>query len=313
MGKTVSLYIDNQAVISALSNPKAVAGQHLVRHLISTANRLGCRLVIHWISSHSKVKGNEKVDGLAKEAAEGRSNTRLSMPHILRSPVPTSASATKQRFHSKLNKKWEAIWEESDRRQQVAIIDDNFPFNSFRKRTYLLSRNQASLMTQIRCGHIPLNAYLSRIGKSDTEFCQACLDRGDGIQHREKVNHFLFECPSLAQEREILVGKVKMRHLNLHDLMEQTDRIRELASFIGKSGRLLRFSLLPFTRLFPILFLSVSSSYPLITIYRLLVCSNAQYAYLCTARLLMHSSLTHAQHAQLYCTVYKDSMDILFL
>ena len=73
---------------------------------------------------------------------------------------------------------------------------------------------------------------------------------------------------------------------------------------------LLRFSPLPFTGLFPILFLSVSSSYPLITIYRLLVRSNAQYAYLYAARLLMHSSLTHAQP---YCTVYKDSMDILFL
>ena len=240
MGKTVSLYIDNQAVISALSNPKAVAGQHLVRHLISTANRLGCRLAIHWISSHSKVKGNEKVDGLAKEAAEGRSNARLSTPHILKSPVPTSASATKQRFHSKLNKKWEATWEELDRRQRVVIIDDDFPFNSFRKRTYQLSRNQASLMTQIRCGHIPLNAYLSRIGKSDTEFCQACLDHGDGIQRRETVNHFLFEYPSLAQEREVLVGKVKMRHFNLHDLMDQTDRIRELVGFIGKSGRFQR-------------------------------------------------------------------------
>ena len=237
MGKTVSLYIDNQAVISALSNPKAAAGQHLVRYLISTANRLGCRLAIHWISSHSKVKGNEKVDGLAKEAAEGRSNARLSMPHILRSPVPTSASAIKQQFHSKLNRKWEMIWEVSDRRQRVAIIDDDFPFNSFRKRTYLLSRNQASLMTQIRCGHIPLNAYLVQIGKADTELCQACLDRGDGVHCRETVNHFLFECPSLAQEREVLVGKVGLENFNLHDLMDKTDRIRALAGFIGKTGR----------------------------------------------------------------------------
>ena len=63
----------------------------------------------------------------------------------------------------------------------------------------------------------------------------------------------------------------------------------------GLRGVMLRFSLLPFTGLFPILFLSASSSYPLITIYRLLVRSNAQYAYLYAARLLMHSALTHAQ------------------
>ena len=237
IGKTVSLYIDNQAVISSLANPRAVSGQYLTRHLISQANRLPCNLGIHWISSHSKVKGNEKVDDLAKEAAGGSSSSRISLPHILRSPLPTSASATKQEFHRKLKEKWEKSWEKSDRYQRVTVIDDNFPFNSFRKRTHHLSRNQASLMTQIRCGHVPLNAYLSRIGKSDTEYCQACLDHEDGLHCRETVKHFIFECTSYTEEREELTRKIRRRHLNLHDIMINTDRMRALASFIGKTGR----------------------------------------------------------------------------
>ena len=70
-------------------------------------------------------------------------------------------------------------------------------------------------------------------------------------------------------------------------------------------GVMLRFSPLPFTGLFPILFLSVSSSYPLITIYRLLVRSNAQYAYLCAAHLLMHSM--HSLIVQYIRTVWTSS------
>jgi ribonuclease HI len=169
-GKKVSLYIDNQSVLASISNPKATSGQHLIRHLTTLANALACNLSLHWISSHSKVKGNEKVDELAKEAASGRASTRASLPHILRTSLPTSASATRQDYHRRLKKMWDDIWADSDRSQRLNEIDDNFPFNSFRKRTYRLTRHQASLMNQIRCGHIPLNGYLSMLDISEHHF-----------------------------------------------------------------------------------------------------------------------------------------------
>ena len=76
LGKVVSIYIDNQAVLSTIINPRAKPGQYLARHLNSMANELLCVLGIHWTSSHSKVRGNEKVDELVKEAADGRSSAR---------------------------------------------------------------------------------------------------------------------------------------------------------------------------------------------------------------------------------------------
>jgi hypothetical protein len=114
----VSIYIDNQSVLASISNPKATSGQHLIRHLTILANALTCNLSLHWISSHSNVKGNEKVDELAKEAASGRASTRASLPHILRTSLPTSASATRQDYHRRLKKKWDDIWAESDRSQR---------------------------------------------------------------------------------------------------------------------------------------------------------------------------------------------------
>ena len=77
----------------------------------------------------------------------------------------------------------------------------------------------------------------------------------------------------------------------------------------GLRGVMLRFSPLPFTGLFPILFLLSKCIFFISFDYYLSLTCTQQ----CTVRLLMRSALTHAQHAQPYCTVYKDSMDILFL
>ena len=199
--------MDNQSVLASLTNAKATSGQHLTNHLILLANQTACSLGIHWISNHSKVKGNEKADELAKEAANGLSSARANLPNILRTPLPDGASATKQNYHGKLKERWEKTWETSRRSQRLNLIDDNFPFNSFRKRTYMLTRNQASLMTQIRSGHFPLNSYLFKIDRSDTDRCQSCRVEGSAIQHKETVKHYIFECTAYRRERAELISK----------------------------------------------------------------------------------------------------------
>jgi ribonuclease HI len=238
IGKRVSLYIDNQSILASLGNPKATSGQYLIRHLFILANALACNLNIHWISSHSKVRGNEKVDELAKEAANGTSSEGNRLPQILRDRLPASASAAKQAFHGKLKAKWEDSWVESERGIRFATIDDDFPFNSFRKRAHSLNRSQASLMTQIRSGHFPLNSYLFKINKVESDLCQACLEGEDNRQCRETVKHFLFECNAYTAEREDLIVKIPRRHLNLKDIMSRTDRMVALAHFINRTGRL---------------------------------------------------------------------------
>jgi ribonuclease HI len=238
VGKKVSLYIDNQSVITVIKNPTAKSGQYLVHQLNLLANALTCKLGIKWISSHSEVKGNEKADSLAKKAATGRSSRRTDLPPTFRSTLPDSASASKQDYLAKLKGKWSTKWSSSDRRLRMAQFDDNFPFNDFRKRSYTLSRNQASLMMQIRSGHFPLNSYLHKIGKSDTDLCPACEDHENGIRRRETANHLVFECPAYNQERETMLEKIKRRHFNFLDIMSNTDHMKTLAIFINSTGRL---------------------------------------------------------------------------
>ena len=156
---------------------------------------------------------------------------------MLRNPLPTSASTTKQVYHDRLKEKWVALWEASDRSQRPLLAEDTFPYNDFHKRTYLLTRQQASLMIQIRSGHIPLNGYLYKIGRAETFLCQACNNHDNRVQCCETVNHFIFECTAYTEERDMLVGIIGRRHFNLHNLMSSTDNMCALASFVNRTGR----------------------------------------------------------------------------
>lgn len=46
LGRTVTLYIDNQSVIKAIETPSSTPGQHLLNSLRHSLNGMGCRLLI---------------------------------------------------------------------------------------------------------------------------------------------------------------------------------------------------------------------------------------------------------------------------
>ena len=237
IGRRVSLYIDNQALITAIKSSKSTPGQYLLNNLRLALNGTGCRLSIKWISGHSKVRGNEEADRLAKEAAAGRSSPMADLPYVLRSPLPVSASALKQDFNSRLKERWKALWNASPRRPRIAQFGEEFPFSAFLKRLSLLTRKQSSLILQIRSGHFPLNPYLHKINKIDSNTCQACYDEEDDYSPAETINHFIFDCTAHNVAREELIEQIGMAHFNLLDIMADTDRMKALTTFINRSGR----------------------------------------------------------------------------
>jgi hypothetical protein len=192
---------------------------------------------MRWISSHSGVKGNEYMDKLAKEAAEGKATRRGNLPVMLRNGLPVSASAIKQEHMEQLKKKWWARWLESPRQRRFEQFDQSFPFRKYRERLNKITREQASRLMQIRSGHIPLNFHLFKIGKADSPLCSACQVGPDEDPPRETVNHFLFECEAYDAQRQRLARKVGRARLNLKKLMQTTERMRALANFIKKTGR----------------------------------------------------------------------------
>jgi ribonuclease HI len=240
IGKRVTLYINNQSVLKAIDSPTATPGQFLLNSLRLSVNEIGCKLTLRWISGHSKVKGNEDIDILAKTAAEGRSSVLANLPHVFRDTLPISASAFKQDYNTKLNVRWAASWNTSPRKARVAQFGGVFPFSTFMKSLYLLTRKQSSIILQLRmrCGHFPLNAYLHKISKSDTNKCQACDIIDPGNSPRETVNHYLFDCPAHEIAREELFEKIVEDEFHLSDTMLDADHMRFLVTFVNRTRRL---------------------------------------------------------------------------
>jgi ribonuclease HI len=236
-GKKVTLYIDNQSIITALTSIKSTSGQYLLHELRQAANSSSSKLSIRWISSHSNVKGNEDVDKMAKDAAAGRSSAMSSLPHILRHPLPTSTSALKQDFKDRLKTKWAAMWDASPRKPRMSQFGDTFPYSTFLNKLFSLTRKQSSTILQIRCGHFPLNKYLHKINRSDTEKCQACEGQQEDNPPAESFNHFLFDCPAHTLARDELIENIDRDNFYLEDIMNDIDRMKALITFINRTRR----------------------------------------------------------------------------
>jgi hypothetical protein len=236
-GRTVFVYADNQPFIRAATFPKAVPGQYLLQNFNEAANNSRAKIEVKWISGHSNVRGNERADKLAKEAATGRASSSANLPPILRRKLPISISSKNQAHMVRLKTEWADRWQESPRRQQFEAIDDSFPFNGYRKRQNKLPRAHASILLQVRSGHLPLNRYLYRIKKSDTKRCQACRLNPDDETPTEDIKHFLYDCDAYAQQRRFFIRAIGSANLPLKDIMSTTKGMKELAKYITRTGR----------------------------------------------------------------------------
>ena len=135
---------------------------------------------------------------------------------------------------------WANLWEVSPRRPRTECFGDEFPFTALLKRLNSLTRKQSSLMLQIHCGHFPLNAYLHKIKKVESNRCPACHEERDqeGRPHSETINHFIFDCTAHNVARDRLIQKIGRNHFHLAGMMSDTDRMKALTTYINRTGRL---------------------------------------------------------------------------
>ncbi|THH16335.1 hypothetical protein EW146_g4286 [Bondarzewia mesenterica] len=171
-GHPTSLSVDNQAALTSASRIKPRSGQHLIKEFIRLARRLkqkhantGYSLIIRWVAGHEGVEGNKLTDEKAKEAAAGTSSHKDHLPTYLRgnSPLLSDTSAMRQDYNGTLKTNWKEYWATSKRYARLNRIDPDLPSPSFLKlvRSGELTRGQASLLFQLRTGHVPLNRHLN--------------------------------------------------------------------------------------------------------------------------------------------------------
>jgi hypothetical protein len=99
-----------------------------------------------------------------------------------------------------------------------------------------LTRPQCSVLTQLRTGHIGLNAFLFRFHLAPSPACALC-------NTPESVPHFLLLCPAYRRQRLDLVRRLGTARLSLKLLLSAKKDAKPVLDFVRDTGRFPRYSL----------------------------------------------------------------------
>jgi len=231
-----SIAVDSKAAIQATQSTAAGSGAYLMDRVHSAAARLRrekpqLTLTVRWVPGHTGVPGNELVDVEAKKAAREEESDRQTLPGWAQQQLPISKSATLQIFHSDLKKRTHDLFERSPRRAKIQYIDASTPSHNFRRITAHIPRKHASILIQLRTGHVPLQRYLYMIGKTESALCPACGG------HEETVRHFLLVCPTYDENRHRLGRTIDVSGVRMDVLLNDPKAFPALFRFIHDSKR----------------------------------------------------------------------------
>ena len=177
------IFSDSQSCLEALDKQefKFNAIRDLAITVSSFLEDFGITLVLQWIPSHCDIPGNERADILAKKGAAKEQPDK-----------PVSQTTAKQIVKCNSKKEWHNSWALSDKGRVM------FKYMSKPNREdsiNFLKRQDQVIIFRLRTTHIQLNAHLSRITDDHNPTCNLC-----GYKE-ETVNHFLFDCPPLKEDR----------------------------------------------------------------------------------------------------------------
>lgn len=239
INKRVIIATDNQAAIMALDMKKPSPGYYLVEDILQAQEELkthrlhrALQIVFRWVPAHLGIDGNEIADQLAKEAATGKSNAPAHLPKQFKKVLPYSASALKTAFMSQLKKKTMELLTTSPRYTRLLETDPSIPSANYQKIMADLPRKHASIITQLRTGHIPLMKHLHRINKAESPICPACHDA------QETVYHYLLRCPEYNEARNELELRAKKYAYSIPKLLADRSIIPYTLRYVARTGRL---------------------------------------------------------------------------
>lgn len=152
-----------------------------------------------WVPSHTgNIAGNNAVDKEAKKAATDASDNKNSDFGILKQQLPALKAARQQTLKKDVVTEYQNHFRDSPWYHKFLRIDPSMPSNKFQKMTSRMSRAQASLLIQLRTGHVALNSYLYRFKLAKSPVCMACN------MEAESIRHVLKFCPKYKPERKQL-------------------------------------------------------------------------------------------------------------
>src|SRR5882724_6807610 len=198
--RTLTLGIDSQAALCAISNRRATPGQYLVDSFHKQIEAVRCKhpgieIMLRWMPGHLGITGNERADREAKWVAKGELSEQRRLPVVCTGDLLTSRLAARQCHRKQISDKTRKWFESSPICYRLWLIDPSMPSLRFKKDTQGMERWKTSLVIQLRTGHILLQVHLKRIGKTNSPICTRCH------KAEETVEHYLTECKAFATHR----------------------------------------------------------------------------------------------------------------
>lgn len=235
----VHVFSDSQAALKAMRAPRMSSGQQILALLLQEIKALrkeGVEAHYHWIPGHEGVRGNERADQAAKEAAESQKQT---------SGLIALASAAKQTARQLTKEKWKKQWKQQPTLAKPTKHLIPEPTKATLKLYKGLTKPQSSALIQLRTGRIGLNHFLYKIKARDSDRC-GC-DRGS-----QTPRHILFDCMRLRglqlELRQRLRGqRIAVNWDDFDALVSEPAAARHVAEFMLKTGLLEQFREVPLT------------------------------------------------------------------
>jgi ribonuclease HI len=233
---TVSMIADNLGSIQRSTTARATPTQYLweifrKRWEMTKKRHKDMTMTIRWIPGHEGVTGNEEADRVAKLATEKGSSRRRCLPAPLRKPLPRSKQATARLTLATLNNRAMTTWKTSPRYGRYKDIDKLMPSKKYLQLVEGLPRRKASLLIQLRSGHIPLLSHLHRIHRADSPICAQCHGGA------ETVLHYIMICPAYTAQRVLLRREGGRHAMSIGKLLSDAKLLPHLFRFIGRTGR----------------------------------------------------------------------------
>ena len=190
------------------------------------------QLLIRWVPGHVDVAGNEAADKAARAAAAGDTSSLHRLPKLLRSPLPHSKAAARQRYRASIKRAGRKVWSRSPRHERTNLLAPDILLSSYQHALSSLPRKHTSLITQLITGHIPLAAFLHKIGAEDSPICPCCREGP------ETIAHFIIHCPVHRLARTAMFAGLHASSHNLTTLLSSTQNHPRLLTFIARTDRL---------------------------------------------------------------------------
>ncbi|XP_043262786.1 uncharacterized protein LOC122403361 [Colletes gigas] len=202
------IYTDSMSTLAALRTFNS--GNPIMKQIVETYNEIlsnnkAAEILFGWVPSHLGIRGNERADQIAKEAANQQCQS-LSVPAFHKDILVSLLKVIKNN--------WNIAWENSRATYMHCVRNDIFE----RSPAFLFNRKQQSVLTRIRIGHTNFS-HVHLIKKEDCPMCINC-------NLRNSIHHIISSCPVYESER---------RHF------EVNEDSKELTRTFNSCGKLLKF------------------------------------------------------------------------